>query len=78
MLKLKKYIGLAAIVAVVAALGISSAASAQSTTTPTPAAPSTRTAPAMHPGGLGLHSQAALDAAAKALGLTSTELQAQL
>ncbi len=77
MFRFKKYIGLAAVVAIVAALGISSIASAQSSTTPTPTAP---TAPAAPRGGFGpgLHSQAALDAAAKALGMTADELSAQL
>lgn len=79
---LKKYLGLATLVAVVAALGISSAAMAQSSTTPTPSAPTAPTAPSgaplWHHGGFGLRSQAALDAAAKALGMTSDELQAQL
>ena len=79
MFRFKKYIGLAALVAIVAALGISSLAAAQGTTTPTPTAP---TAPAAPRGGFGfgfrLHSQAALDAAAKALGMTSDELSAQL
>ena len=83
MFKFKKVIGLATLVAIVAALGISSAAMAQSTTTPTPAAPTAPTAPVAPdgqrgPGGRELHSQAALDAAAKALGMTSTDLQAQL
>ena len=80
MVKFKKYIGIATLVAIVAALGISSAAMAQSSTTPTPTAPTTQVAPNMQrgPGGPGLHSQVALDAAAKALGMTSTDLQAQL
>ena len=85
MVKFKKYIGVATLVAIVAALGISSAAMAQSSTTPTPGtgaptAPTTQVAPDMQrgPGGPGLHSQVALDAAAKALGLTTDELQAQL
>ena len=80
MVKFKKYIGIATLVAIVAALGISSAAMAQSSTTPTPTAPTTQAAPDMQrgPGGPGLHSQVALDAAAKALGLTTDELSAQL
>ncbi len=80
MVKLKKYIGIATLVAIVAALGISSAAMAQSSTMPTPVAPTTQTAPQMQGGhgGFGLRSQAALTAAAKALGLTTDELQAQL
>ena len=73
---LKKYVGLMTLVAIVAALGISSVAFAQSGTTPTPAAP---TAPMGHRGGgFGLRSQAALDAAAKALGMTADDLKAQL
>lgn len=76
---LKKYVGLMTLVAIVAALGISSVAFAQSSTTPTPAAPTAPTAPMGHRGGgFGLRSQAALDAAAKALGMTADELQAQL
>ncbi len=76
---LKKYVGLATLVAIVAALGISSAAFAQSGTTPTPTAPTTQTAPLGHRGGgFGLRSQAALDAAAKALGMTADDLKAQL
>ncbi|MBI5567251.1 MAG: hypothetical protein HY870_20295 [Chloroflexi bacterium] len=76
---LKKYVGLATLVAIVAALGISSAAFAQSSATPTPAAPTAPTAPLGHRGGgFGLRSQAALEAAAKALGMTADELQAEL
>ncbi len=76
---LKKYVGLATLVAIVAALGISSAVFAQSSTTPTPAAPTAQTAPMGHRGGgFGLRSQAALEAAAKALGMTADELKAQL
>jgi len=80
MLKFKKVMGLATLMAIVAALGISSAAMAQTTTTPTPTAPTTQVAPdgQRGPGGFNLHSQAALDAAAKALGMTSADLQAQL
>ena len=83
MFKFKKVMGLATLVAIVAALGISSAAMAQSSTTPTPTAPTApmgQVAPDAQrgPGGRELHSQAALDAAAKALGMTSTDLQAQL
>lgn len=77
MLRVKKYIGLAAVIAVAAALGLASIASAQ-TATP----PSTSTVPQARSDGFspgfGLHSQAALDAAAKALGLTTDELSAQL
>jgi hypothetical protein len=79
--RLTKYIGLAVVVAIVAALAISSAAFAQSGTTPGPGAPTPPTnKPGFmgHRGGFGLRSQAALDAAAKALGMTSDELQAQL
>lgn len=77
MSRMKKYLGLATLVAIVAALGISSAAFAQNTTTPTPTAPM---APKMQRGGngFGLRSQAALEAAAKALGMTTDDLSAQL
>ena len=78
MSRFKKYLGLAALVAIVAALGISSIASAQGTTTPTPTAPTVVMAPRGGGFGPGLHSQAALDAAAKALGMTSDELSAEL
>ena len=82
MSRLKKYLGLGLLIGVVAALGISSVASAQSSVTPTPTAPTTQTAPpAAPPDGMGmrgLHSQAALEAAAKALGMTADELSAQL
>ena len=86
MFKFKQVMGLATLVAIVAALGISSVAMAQSTTTPgtgaptpaAPTAPTTQAAPQGHRGGFGLRSQAALDAAAKALGMTADELQAQL
>ena len=75
MFRFKKYIGLSVLAALVAALGISSIASAQ-TATP----PSTSTVPQARVGGFGpgLHNQAALDAAAKVLGMTSDELSAQL
>ena len=82
MFRFKKYIGLATLVAVVAALGIASIASAQ-TATP-PATPTAPTAPGEPGGGFGfghgggLHSQAALEAAAKALGMTADEMSAQL
>ena len=82
MFRVKKYVGLATLVAIVAVLGISSAAFAQ-TATP-PATPTAPTVPGGPGGGFGfgrgggLHSQAALDAAAKALGMTSDELFAQL
>jgi len=78
MSRMKKYVGIALLVGIVAALGISSVASAQSSVTPTPTAPTQQAAP---PGGFGpreLHSQAALEAAAKALGMTADELSAQL
>jgi hypothetical protein len=82
MFKMKKYVGIALLAGLVAALGISSVASAQSSVTPTPVAPTTQTAPpAAPPDGLGpreLHSQAALAAAAKALGMTTDDLSAQL
>ena len=79
MFRFKKYMGVMALV-VIAALGITTMAFAQ-TATP----PATQTAPTMPAGpggpggrGGGLHSQAALDASAKALGMTSDELSAQL
>lgn len=78
MSKFTKYLGLAAAVAIVAALGISSAAFAQEATSTVPAA---RVA---HGGGFGFgigrgaDRQVALDAAAEALGMTSDELSAQL
>jgi len=78
MFRFKKFAGIAVLVGLVAALGISSVASAQSTVTPTPTAPTQQAAP---PGGIGsreLHSQAALAAAAKALGMTADELSAEL
>ncbi len=81
MFKFKQVMGWATLMAIVAALGISSVAMAQTSTTPTPAAPTTQdaqTAPVGHRGGFGVRSQAALDAAAKALGMTADELQAQL
>jgi hypothetical protein len=78
MFRMKKYVGVALLIGIVAALGISSVASAQSSVTPTPTAPAQQVAP---PGGMGprgLHSQAALEAAAKALGMTADELSAEL
>jgi hypothetical protein len=80
MSRIKKYLGLATLVAIVAALGISSAAFAQSSTTPTPTALTAPAAPKMQRGGggFGLRSQAALEAAAKVLGMTTDELSAQL
>src|SRR5512136_1557042 len=79
MSKMKKLMGVALLVGVVAALGISSVAAAQ---TPTPTAPTTQTAPPAAPpngtGLRGLHDQASLAAAAKALGMTTDELSAEL
>ena len=80
MSRMKKLLGIAVLVGVVAALGISSAASAQSSVTPTPTAPTEQAGPP-GPGGFGpreLRSQAALEAAAKALGMTADELSAEL
>lgn len=70
--RLKKYAGVAVLVAVVAALGISSAAFAQETTPAVPAAP------LAHGGGGAFCGQAGLDAAAKALKMTTDELSARL
>jgi hypothetical protein len=78
MFRMKKYVGIALLVGIVAALGISSVASAQSSVTPTPTAPTAPGAPRDGFGPRGLHSQAALEAAAKALGLTADELSAEL
>jgi hypothetical protein len=82
MFRFKKVIGVAALVAVVAAMGISTVASAQGSVTPTPTAPNTQTAPPVTPpdgmGPRGLHSEAALAAAAKALGMTTDELSIEL
>jgi hypothetical protein len=80
MSRIRKYLGLATLVAIVAALGISSAAMAQSSITPTPTAPTAPVAPGMGRGGGGfnLRSQAALEAAAKVLGMTTDDLSAQL
>jgi hypothetical protein len=78
MSRMKKLLSIALLVGIVAALGISSVASAQSSVTPTPTAPTQQAAP---PGGFGpreLHSQAALEAAAKALGMTADDLSAEL
>lgn len=80
MSRMKMLLGVAALVGIVAALGISSAASAQSSVTPTPTAPTQQAGPP-GPGGFGpreLHSQAALEAAAKALGMTADDLSAEL
>jgi hypothetical protein len=78
MSRMKKSVGLAAVVAIVAAFGISTAVFAQ-TATP----PATSTAPQAHMemghgGTRGVCGQAGLDAAAKALKLTTTELESQL
>ncbi len=78
MFRMKKLLGMAVLVGVVAALGISSVASAQSSVTPTPTAPTEQAAPRAGFGPRGLHSQAALEAAAKALGMTADELSAEL
>ncbi len=81
MSRFKKYIGVALLIGIVAALGMSSVAAAQSSVTPTPSAPNTQTPQGMPPDGMGmrgLRSQAALEAAAKALGMTADELSAQL
>jgi hypothetical protein len=78
MFRMKKLLGVAALVGIVAALGISSVASAQSSVTPTPTAPTEQVAPPGGRGPHGLHSQAALEAAAKALGMTADELSAEL
>jgi hypothetical protein len=74
MFRSKKLVGLAAVIAIIAALGIASAVFAQTATPPTtPQAHS-----GMVRGAQGVCGQAGLDAAAKALKLTTTELQAQL
>jgi hypothetical protein len=78
MSRFKKYVGIAVLVGLVAALGVSSVASAQSSVTPTPTAPTAQAAPRDGFGPRELHSQAALEAAAKALGMTADELSAQL
>jgi len=85
MSRFKKFAGIAVLVGLVAALGISSVAAAQ---TPTPTAPTTQTAPPQGTppqgqppdgGGMrGLHDQASLVAVAKALGMTTDELSAEL
>ena len=81
MFQMKKLLGIAAVAGIVA-LGFSGVAAAQGTVTPTPVAPTTQTVPPdAPPDGLGpreLHSQAALEAAAKALGMTADELSAEL
>lgn len=73
MTRLTKFAGLAVLVAVLAALALSSTALAHS------AAPARSAAPLSHGfGGRGLCGQAGLDAAAKALKMTTDELTAQL
>jgi hypothetical protein len=82
MFRFKKFASIAVLVGLVAALGITSVVSAQGAVTPTPVAPTTQTAPPAAPpegmGSRGLHSEAALAAAAKALGMTTDELSAEL
>ena len=74
MSRILKVGSLAALAAVVAALAISSAAFAQTAT------PSASLVPLAHRGGFGFgpNNQAALEAAAEALGMTADELSAQL
>jgi hypothetical protein len=73
MSRLTKYAGIGALVVIITALTISSAAFAQGTPSATP------TAPQVHSFGRGMMcGQAGLDAAAKALNMTSTDLSAQL
>lgn len=72
--RLAKYAGLATLVALVAALAISSTVAAQTPTPTTPQGPMARGGF----GGRGLCGQAGLDAAAKALKMTTDELTAQL
>jgi hypothetical protein len=75
MSRMKKSLGLAAVVAIVAAFGISTAVFAQTATPPA----TTPTVPQAHMMGRGgVCGQAGLDATAKALKLTTAELQAQL
>ena len=75
MSRLTKYGGLAVLVAIVGALTISSVVFAQS---PTPVAPKAHQANFGGFGGRGMCGQAGLDAAAKALNMTSQDLSAQL
>jgi len=72
--RLKKYVGVATLVAIVAALGLSSIASAQEAT---PIAPAARLA---HGWGFGrgMCGEAGLEAAAETLGMTVDELSLQL
>ncbi len=74
MSKFLKFAGVALAAAVVVALGSSMTASAQEAMSAAP------TAPLAHGGGFGrgLHSHAALEAAAEALGMTADELSTQL
>lgn len=76
MSRMSKILGLTVLVLMIATLGVSSAFAQ----TPTP--PATTTTPQAHGGGFGrggaLCGQAGLDAAAKALKMTSDELKAQL
>ena len=83
MSKVKKFAGVAVLIAVVAALGLSSIASAQTATPPATSTVPQAQVQAGGPGGPGrggsmLHSKTELDAAAKALSMTSDELSAQL
>jgi hypothetical protein len=72
--RLVKYAGLATLVALIVALAISSTVAAQTPTPTTPQAPMGRGGF----GGRGMCGQAGLDAAAKALKMTTDELTAQL
>ncbi len=74
MSRFTKYAGIAVLFAIVAALAVSTAVFAQTPTPGTPKAPFA----AGGFGGRGLCGQAGLDAAAKALKMTSAELSAQL
>ena len=82
MFRFKKFASIAVLVGLVAALGITSVASAQGAVTPTPVAPTSQTAPPDAPpdgrGMRGLHGEAELAAAAKALGMTTDELSTEL
>ena len=79
MLKVKKLAGVAVLIAVVAALGLSSIASAQTATPPTTSTvPQAQVQSGPRPGGMMLHNPVELAAAAKALGMTTDELSAQL
>jgi hypothetical protein len=79
MFQMKKLLTIAAVAGIVA-LGFSGVASAQSSVTPTPTAPSNtqQDTPRNDFGSRSLRSQAALEAAAKALGMTADELSAEL